>query len=341
MKQVIFPINKVVIYDAYKSSVHKSIDISSHVFTYMYTSQLPKMREFYTKYTLSNYLKQDKQPKDDISYHFLPSTKFDRDYFRRLYPNMKEVDKKSADVIICDDKSFYNSHYIIFNKFATLEALINHPYRLGYLSRQCILTPTGEIHIQTNGGILKYGPDDIIIDSNSYNRMWLIDGVKEKNKVWHINKLIEAVPYKTSSSTLTMDQALILFKQIRSTDKLVSGAGIDALFSYNGFDLMKSLLVFFTRSYNGKNKELYQMFKVQFRSGLSRSVSLDNLEYIYESFGQNASPEDKDLFFKFINHQDIIKLILPSTSYLNYEIKIKPNNNVGAKNNTVISEFTL
>lgn len=175
------------------------------------------------------------------TYYFIPSTKFDRDYFKRLYPNLKYTRIiKNTDLVIYDDNSYKNNFLLKFKNFVTNK----HDYSCAhdgvyyaifdYATKYIVEYKSNTIYQKTFDKAL-YGNNLILLNDEDCPDLY--------GKMIHIDKLFEGMKSDLLSDNLDSESALTYLKQIMSKNTGAQKAAVESLLSYSGFNLTKCIIL--------------------------------------------------------------------------------------------------
>lgn len=180
--------------------------------------------------------------------HFLKGTYFDRDYFRRLYPNINvRIKPELADIIIYDEKSIFENdivprYYTFLKEKSSGDILYFNSDSILNNICECIGNPHsysrniyGQL-ILADGSIIKKFVDN----KNEISGCYL--GIK--NEYYEtLNKLkkpylsttdaINKIPSTLKQNTLPIEECFSYFNQIRSCDAQAMRTAMESIIMYN------------------------------------------------------------------------------------------------------------
>lgn len=197
--------------------------------------------------------------------HFIKGTGFDRDYFRRLYPDINiRIKPELADVIIYDEQSLFSNDVV--PKYAIEFSHNDEPtYILGGSHQLGILVDVVNSPLSYNGRF--YGP--VSIESKSVIESYLLackSGkyksiyIGEKNTYYdtltslkkpyiHVNEVLNKFPSALRQNNLSLSECITYLHQVKSGDAEIMKAAMEAILMYN-VEKYLPLQCLFTSIYN-------------------------------------------------------------------------------------------
>lgn len=180
--------------------------------------------------------------------HFIKGTYFDRDYFRRLYPNINVRTKPDlAEVFVYDNKALYendnvpisvnildstNKTYFTKNCYSlkTLHSVFFDKNSFSYYDYNKQLTDNGQCPILMS--ILKVYNEAsraFLIGENSYyDHLTAL-----KRPFLKTEDVLKKIPSNLRQNNLTLDECITYFHQITSGDPTIVKSAIEAVIMYN------------------------------------------------------------------------------------------------------------
>lgn len=180
--------------------------------------------------------------------HFVKGTHFDRDFFRRMYPNINVRNKPElADVIVYDRKSLFSNDNrperfyktkagygsIIFNPkdVTTLKMIntfmngLNHSYKGSLQIDHSNLSILSNIVKAYSGSHYEH---ITCSKTNSY-----FDELNKAGKPYlHVDQIISSLESTQRSNMLTLQELLVLFDQIKSKNYQVVKTAVETLIMF-------------------------------------------------------------------------------------------------------------
>lgn len=280
------------------SIIEKDVPSTCNIINTNYNNKANLLKNMIDKkYTFSGNLNNIK------TYYFIPNTKFDREYFKRLYPDLKYTRiVKNADIVIYDDNSYKNN---FLQKFTNAEI---GSYQYAYVFNKNFYTiydyPT--YYMLQSSKNTDY-TDIIFKGTSTYNLLFVNneDRPEFHGKMIHIDKLFDSMKSDLLSDNLDTESAITYLKQIMSKNIGAQKAAIEALLSYSNFNLTKSILLSFAPNSTSLKSAKYD-FHIKkyevFEPHWPIFLFIENVsEYINNK--KYSDEKDKNLAMQIINSQ--------------------------------------
>lgn len=289
-----------------------------------------------TKYILN------KDMKDVKTYYFIPSTKFDREYFRRLYPNLKYTRIiKNADMVIYDEASFRNTFMkmVSSRNYGYYSSIVNNIlYIHNEYSVERVLASSTDVNIKAIAG-----------QQNHQSYYFITESVSDDflGKLIHIDKVFDKFESNLLMKDLNKETCLTLLSQVMSDNVGTKKAAIDTILSYKGYDITKKIIV----SFIGKVTSLGSTkldFYLKSLGGKRHLYSLDYwrnpfftyIEYVSKNIHDSNDKKDKELATELINSRQLHNYWLSDVK-IPFKIEFLKENNSCLVENQNISEFLI
>lgn len=277
------------------------------------------------------------------TYYFVPNTKFDREYFKRLYPDLKYTRiVKNADIVIYDDNSYRNNF---------LQKLINTeigPRQYAYVFNKNFyaISDYPTLYMLKTSKNTDY-TDIVIKGTSAYNLLFANneDRPEFHGKMIHIDKLFDSMKSDLLSDNLDTESAITYLKQIMSKNIGAQKAAIEALLSYSNFNLTKSILLSFATSssslksakydFHIKKHEVFEPHWPIFLFIETVSHDINNKKY--------SDEKDKNLAIQIINSQTFQSHWAKNTK-IPFKLEFfseEKNKKSGAPSSSNIAEFVV
>lgn len=313
--------------------------------------------------------------------HFVKGTHFDRDFFRRMYPNINVRNKPElADLIVYDKRSLFsndNRPERFYKTKVGFGSILFDPKDLSAIKM---------IYAFMNGlnhsykGLINIDHNNLSIVSNivkaymggHYDHVTChknndyFDQLDKAGKPYlHVDKIISSLESTQRSNTLTLQELLVLFDQIKSRNYQVVKTAAETLIMFESkkYLPLQILLLQFDGE-NAAKSEKVRLFSNSYNfvvGGYSSSVPrsfFSFYEYINQSIITKITPDtDTKLMADFLSSSDLINHLLSSEmakahcplksldiSFTFKDPRLSPIPTappVVASNNVDISEFAL
>jgi hypothetical protein len=314
----------------------------------------------FTKKTINGQIIKDKDPKctlkinkpaDNFDFstiknvHFLKGTYFDRDYFRRLYPEVNVRNKPDlADVIIYDDKSLFTnenkplSYYDVFNNQKLI--ISNVPNPLHTYIRSCI---PNSYENRYYGNAFKLGNSNTqlvqnIISALNNGKIKHVDIVEYNpyfDKINGLNKpviktddIYKYMPSKNVESNMSYTTCLALMRQLVSTNLESRKTAAETLIQYSA-DKYFPIQTLGLLMANLSNCPPSHKINLYTQSYMPNTYNTRNLSvgYHYAVYGNRNQPTDDklslDSFFNLLSSwASLVKGRIVANSHLNFDFEL-------------------
>lgn len=290
-----------------------------------------------TKYVLN------KDMKDIKTYYFIPSTKFDREYFKRLYPNLKYTRIiKNADMVIYDGASFHSAfmkmvssrNYGYYSSVVDNVLYIHDEYGI-----ESVLRGSTDSHIKKIAG-----------QQNHKSYYFITESISDEflGKMIHIDKVFDKLESNLLMKDLNKEICITLLSQVMSDNVGTKKAAIDTILSYKGYNVTKKILV----SFIGKVTSLGSTkldFYLKSLGGKRHLYSLDYwrnpfftyIESVSKDIHNSSDKKDKELATELINTRQLHNYWLSEVK-IPFKIEfLKEDNPIPLTEGQNISEFLI
>jgi hypothetical protein len=292
------------------------------------------------------YLFDKSKLKDVKTYYFVPGTKFDREYFKRLYPDLKYtrlIDK--VDIVIYDNAAVYNGTLHKINpRDRWGQYKVEFPDKVIYLkdyetqftmhyAKSCNLTLLDGKKLPELRSVSYYG---------EYVKKLIDD--KYLGKMVHIDNLFAEMASDLLADNLDKESCLNILSQVLSNNIGTKKAAVETILNYKGYNLCKSIVLsFVSKGHTLKSTKL----DIHNRSG-ARSYYVNHYRDPFWNFAESVckdiavSPDgpDKELALALINSQILQSYFIKSDVPFKLEFFLSADN-LGPNKKADISEFVL
>jgi hypothetical protein len=285
----------------------------------------------------------NKDTKDIKTYYFIPSTKFDREYFKRLYPDLKYTRIiKNADMVIYDGASFHNT-------FMKTVSSRNYGYYSSVVNN--VLYIHDEYGIES---VLRSSTDPSIKaicgQQNHQSYYFITESISDEflGKLIHIDKVFDKFESNLLMKNLDKETCLTLLSQVMSDNIGTKKAAVDTILSYKGYDITKKILVsflskvtslgstkldFYLKSLGGK-RYLYAL-------DYYRNPFFTYIEHVSKDIHNSSDKKDKELATELINSRQLHNYWLSEVK-IPFKIEfLKEDNPISLTEGQNISEFLI
>ena len=270
--------------------------------------------------------------------HFLKGTYFDRDYFRRLYPNINvRIKPELADVIIYDDKAIFENDIIpkyytyIKDKNSGEILYFNSDNVLNNIC-ECVGNPHsyarnlyGQV-ILADGSVIK----KFVENKHEINGCYL--GVKNEyyealtalgKPYLSTTDALNKIPSTLKQNTLSIEECFTYFNQIRSGDPQAMRTAMEAIVMYNTDKYLPLQVLFYsyylyiqqtTKSGILKPSNKLNLFYEANKTLFIGSHIMDNIFNALSSFSSTCATHVKNLY-KNADWELIRKFLLSKEFY--------------------------
>ena len=226
------------------------------------------------------------------TYYFIPNTKFDRDYFKRLYPNLKYTRIiKNTDLVIYDDNSYKNNFLLKFKGVVTNK----HDYSYAHDGVYYAIfdyTTKYMVEYKSNTSYKK------IFDKAMYgNNLVLLNNEDQPDlygKMIHIDKLFEGMKTDLLSDNLDLESALTYLKQIMSKNIGAQKAAVESLLSYSGFNLTKAIMLSFAPNSSTLKSAKFDFFIKKIGTWSTQLPIFGFIQNVSEEIQEKSYSDDRD-----------------------------------------------
>lgn len=294
------------------------------------------------------YLFDKSKLKDVKTYYFVPGTKFDREYFKRLYPDLKYtrlIDK--VDIVIYDNSSVYNN---LLDKFVPrdkwgcykIETFDKILYLADYETQRAI-TYSKSTGLTLLGGAGKRLPD---INSVSYYGQYIKREIDDKylNKMVHIDDVFTEMGSDLLADNLDQESCLNILSQVLSNNIGTKKAAVETILNYKGYNLCKSIVL----SFVGKTSMLKSAkLDIHVRAG-GKTYYVNHykdpfwsfIESVTTDINKSSDGKDKELALTLVNSPILQSYFIKSEVPFKLEFFLS-SDNAGPNKKVDISEFVL
>jgi hypothetical protein len=242
--------------------------------------------------------------------YFIKGATFDRDYFRRLYPNINvRIKPELADVIIYDEKSVFendvspayyytvkkDNDVIYFTPNNTLGCIKNAAYnKMSYENRLY-----GDIKVKKDTVLecfmLNYGTASFssayLGTSTHYINM--LNGLKKAYV--HVNDILNKIPSSLKQNNLSLQECISYLNQIKSGNSPAMKAAYEAIVMYN-HDKYLPIQIMFSMLYK------YNVAKATGSNNVPvKSNKITIFEESYKNFFAHYNPSQLN-FLSFLDY---------------------------------------
>ena len=292
------------------------------------------------------YLFDKSKLKDAKTYYFVPGTKFDREYFKRLYPNLKYtrlLDK--VDIIIYDNAAVHNN---ILDKFTPREKW--GEYKIELHDKTIYLkdyeTQRAVSYSKSTNLTILGSSKNPASSSVSYYGQYIKKEISDKYlcKMVHIDDVFTEMSSDLLAENLDKESCLNILSQVLSNNVGTKKAAVETILNYKGYSLCKSIVL----SFVGKTNMLKSAnLDIHTRAG-GRSYYVNHYRDPFWNFIEsvstdiNKSPDgkDKELALTLINSPILQSYFIKSEVPFKLEFFLS-NDNAGPNKRADISEFVL
>jgi len=192
--------------------------------------------------------------------HFIKGAYFDREYFKRLYPNINiRYKPELAQVIAFDERSIFENDSKSYTVYKTACGIyFSNTRNLSTIAMA--VSPTCTSTKQRYGKLVGLGKDSKIIGtilnslaSGTYAVVNLIeknpyfDLLASLNKPYiHISTIVNCTDSSARQNTLTLEECLTYFNQITSDNIEASSTAMDAVLMYNPQKYLPLMLIMYS-----------------------------------------------------------------------------------------------
>lgn len=292
------------------------------------------------------YLFDKSKLKDVKTYYFVPGTKFDREYFKRLYPDLKYTRiLNNVDIVIYDNAAAYNN---------TLDKIVPRDKWGCYkaeLADKTIYFKDYEtqfaIHYSksTNLSLLD-GKKLPHIDSVSYYGQYIKNSIDNKylGKMLHIDDLFSEMASDLLADNLDKESCLNILSQVLSNNVGTKKAAVETILNYKGYNLCKSIVLSFvgrTNTLKSSKLDIHTRSgaKVYYVNGY-RNPFWDFIESVTTDINKSSDGKDKELALTLINSPVLQSYFIKSEVPFKLEFFLS-SDNAGPNKKADISEFVL
>lgn len=175
--------------------------------------------------------------------HFIKGAVFDRDFFRRTYPNINVRNNvELADVIIYDDRSlFQNESKPVQLSISNNGTLFSYNYLFNIVAG--LLASDVNFINDHNKSVSCVGPNHTLLEELAkspfkskqlFPKNEYMDAISSSKKPFLCtNELLDTLPCDTRSSSLSFEELINLFEQITNKDKAISFAAAETLIMFD------------------------------------------------------------------------------------------------------------
>lgn len=176
--------------------------------------------------------------------HFIKGAVFDRDFFRRTYPNINVRNNVGlADVVIYDDRSlFQNESKPVQLSISSNGTLFSYNYLFNVVAGLLASNENNFIN-DHNKSVSEVGPNHTLLEELAkspikskqlFPKNEYMDEISSSKKPFLCtNELLDTLPCDTRSSSLSFEELINLFEQITNKDKAISFAAAETLIMFD------------------------------------------------------------------------------------------------------------
>ncbi len=272
-------------------------------------------------------------PKKIKNIHFVRGAIFDRDFFRRMYPDINIRNNIAlADVIVYDDKSLFQNESKYIKLAIMSDGTIYSPSYFNGIAKSLIVNDPNDHQTKYNNLVAEIGPNSkmlhkIAMDpSPTYKYFfpaneYISEIIDSKKPFLGTDQLMDLLPCKARANKLTYETTIVLFEQLCNNDRSIADAAAEALIMYDSSEYLPLQLAMLLvnskiRGLDKLSNKLLLFMNTYAKYTLNRYVSrfnfIDFIVYIQDlsdklSVAYPAHKYDFALMYKVIKSDIVFK----------------------------------